>query len=118
VTRAILLVDHGSRRAEANALIDQVAELLRARLPEAIIITAHMELAAPSIAEGIEACLDAGATHIKLHPYFLAPGRHTRETIPELVEEALRQLPGISVDITEPMGVHANLIDVVLERLE
>jgi sirohydrochlorin ferrochelatase len=118
MTRAILLVDHGSRRTEANSQIELVAERLRARLPDAIVESAHMELAPPSIAEGIAACVAAGATHIRLHPYFLASGFHTRESIPELVEEALRGHPGIEVHITKPLGVHDKLIDVVLERLE
>jgi sirohydrochlorin ferrochelatase len=49
VKRAILIVDHGSRRREANALLERVVELVAKRAPEAIVRCAHMDLAEPSM---------------------------------------------------------------------
>ena len=120
MTRAILLVDHGSRRPEANALLEAVAERLRPRAQGSPVFVAHMELAAPSIAEGIEACTEAGASEIVVHPYLLTPGRHSRQDIPAQAEAAARNHPGVRVEVSEPLGVgaHDKLIDVVLERIE
>jgi sirohydrochlorin ferrochelatase len=118
VKRAILLVDHGSRRAEANAQLEQVAALLRARVPERIVEIAHLELAPPGIAQGIEACVAAGASEIAVHPFLLSPGRHSREDIPRQVEAAARQHPGIRLRVTPPLGVHEKLVDVILERVD
>ena len=115
--RAILLVDHGSRRAEANAQLSAVAEALRARIPGEIVEIAHMELAEPDVASGISRCVDAGAQTIVVHPYFLGPGRHTRESIPELVNAAAQQHPGVEIRISEPLGLHEGLIDAVLDRV-
>ena len=117
VKRALLLVDHGSRRAEANALIEEVARQLRDRKPDWVIETAHMELATPDIAEGLESCVRQGANEIVVHPYFLGPGNHTARDIPRLVEEAMHQHPGIGFRITPPLGVHPGIVDVVLERV-
>ena len=114
---AILIVDHGSRRAEANEQLEEVAERLRAREPGRIVRVAHMELAAPSIAEGVSACIAAGATEIVVHPYLLAPGRHTAEDIPRLVAEAGARHPGIELRVSEPLGVHEKIVDVILERV-
>ena len=61
---AILLVDHGSRRPEANAQLEALGEQVQARVGERFVTIAHMELAEPSIADGIAACVDAGATEI------------------------------------------------------
>jgi sirohydrochlorin ferrochelatase len=118
VTRAILLVDHGSRRPEANALLEALAERLRRRLPDRLVQVAHMELAQPSIEQGIDACATAGASEVVVHPYFLAPGSHTTQTIPERVEEAKRRHPGLRVRISEPLGLHEKLLDVVLQRID
>ena len=74
MSRAILLVDHGSRRPAANALLEDIATKLRERVPDRVVQVAHMELAEPSIADGIAACVAAGAREIVVHPYFLAPG--------------------------------------------
>ncbi len=115
--RAILLVDHGSRRPEANALLEDVANQFRKRAAESIVEVAHLEIAEPGIAEGIEACVEKGATHIIVHPFFLGPGRHTSEDIPAQVERAAKGHPDIPIRISEPLGSHAALIDVILDRV-
>ena len=117
VKRAILLIDHGSRRAEANALLEDVANQVRRRAPESIVEVAHLEIAEPNIAEGIDACVKKGATQIVVHPYFLGPGRHTTEDIPEQVERAGKKHPNVRIGISEALGGHAALIDVILDRV-
>ncbi len=116
--RAIVLVDHGSRRAEANAVLDEIAVRLRRRRPDCLVEPAHMELASPTLGEAIDACVAAGASEIVVHPYFLVPGRHSTRDIPTLVREATRRHPGVAVRVSEPLGVHDALLDVVLERVE
>jgi sirohydrochlorin ferrochelatase len=117
VKRAILLIDHGSRRAESNALLDDVANRVRTRTPESIVEVAHLEISEPDIAGGIDACVKQGATQIIVHPFFLGPGRHTSEDIPEQVERAARKHPNIRIRISEPLGGHDALIDVILDRV-
>ena len=49
--RAILLIDHGSRRHAANDMLHEVAALVESVAAGAVIVVpAHMELAEPSIA--------------------------------------------------------------------
>ena len=115
--RAILLVDHGSRRAEANALLEEIADRIRERAAGSIVEVAHLEIAKPGIGEGIEACVKKGATRIVVHPFFLGPGRHTSEDIPAQVERAARRHPNVRIRISEPLGNHAALIDVILDRV-
>ena len=115
--RAILLIDHGSRRAEANALLEDVADQVRRRTPESIVEVAHMEIAEPDIFEGIDACVKKGATQIVVHPFFLGPGRHTTEDIPAQVERAGERHPNVRIRISETLGGHAALIDAILDRV-
>ena len=115
--RAILLVDHGSRRPEANALLEEIAERIRPRVPERVVEVAHLELAKPDIAEGIELCVAKGATKIVVHPYFLGPGRHTSDDIPAHVKRAAKNHPDVQILTSEPLGGHDALIDVVLDRV-
>jgi sirohydrochlorin ferrochelatase len=116
--RAILVVDHGSRRADANAVLESVAEALRRRMPDRTVQIAHMELAEPSIERGIDACVASGAREIVVHPYFLARGYHTSDSIPALVRAAAARHPEVRVVISEPLGPHPALVDVVVERIE
>ena len=115
--RALVLVDHGSRRAEANAQLERVAERLRARLPDWIVSAAHMELASPSVEAAVEACVAEGAEEIVIHPYFLAPGSHGTVDVPELARRAALRHPNVSVRVTEPLGLDERLVDLVLERI-
>jgi sirohydrochlorin ferrochelatase len=118
VEPAILLVDHGSRRAEANLVLERVAELLRRRAPARIVRVAHMDLAEPTVQDGVDACVAAGAREIVIHPYFLTPGDHVTRDIPALAEVAARRHPGVSVRVSEPLGVHEALVDAILDRIE
>lgn len=117
MTRAIVIVDHGSRLAEANAVLEHVAEAVRRRRPELQVEVAHMELAEPSLAQALERCAER-ASEVVVVPYFLGPGRHTTRDIPRLVGEARRGHPGLCVTIGEPLGFDERLVDVVLARAD
>ena len=114
---SILLVDHGSRRDEANQSLEQMAALIDAQAgPEIFVTYAHMEIARPTIAEGFATCVDWGAEEVIVHPYMLAPGRHASEDIPQLVKEAASKYADVSYRMTAPLGVHELLGQVVLDR--
>jgi sirohydrochlorin ferrochelatase len=114
---AFLLIDHGSRRTEANALLDEVASLVKAQLgPEAVVEVAHMEIAEPTIAQGFARCVARGAVAIVVHPFMLAPGRHVTEDLPRLLAQAAAAHDGVRFVIADPLGSHSGVIDAVIER--
>jgi sirohydrochlorin ferrochelatase len=118
VSRAILLVDHGSQLAEANDLLDRIADAIRARLGNAIVEVAHMELAEPSLAVGMARCAARGAREVVICPYFLGPGRHTSRDIPQLVAQARDAHPALRVRIAAPLGFDERIVDVLLARAD
>jgi sirohydrochlorin ferrochelatase len=115
--KGILIVDHGSRKDEANEMLPHMAELIQ-RLAEGDVVVrhAHMELADPDIREGFEDCVRAGATEVIVFPYMLSPGRHSTADIPRMVAEVARAFPGVSFTVTPAFGLHEKLAEVVLER--
>jgi len=117
VKRALLIIDHGSRRSEANDLLPELAALLRKEFDSGIVFHAHMELAEPSIQQGFDACVSAGAQEVIVHPYFLSPGRHSIHDIPRMVAEAAAKHPEVSFLVTEPLGLHRKIGEVILERV-
>ena len=117
-TLGIVLVDHGSQHADANDMLIEVARVLRETLGTAIVEHAHMELAEPTIEQAFAACVARGAEHIVVHPYFLAPGRHSTVDIPRLSADAAARFPGVTHAVTEPLGLEDRMIDVVLHRIE
>jgi sirohydrochlorin ferrochelatase len=113
---ALVLVDHGSRFQAANDMLVDVAKLVRDLSGMERVYHAHMELAEPTIRQAFEAAVRDGATTVIYHPYFLSPGRHSMSDIPRMVAEAAQEFPGIAYCVTEPLGVHAKIGEVVLER--
>lgn len=114
--KAILLVDHGSRRDAANEALASAARLVQSMVGAVIVRHAHMELAPPTIAEAFAQCVAAGATEIVVFPYFLGEGRHVSEDIPRLVLEAAERHPGVAHRVVAPFGGHPGLAEIVLER--
>jgi len=115
--KGILIIDHGSVKEEANHMLECVGELVQRMAGERVLVrVAHMELAAPTIADGFEACIAAGATEIVVFPYMLSPGKHSTRDIPRMVAEIAAAHPGIPVQVTAAFGVSEQLAAVVLSR--
>ena len=113
----LLLIDHGSRRDEANEMLWHVATLVEQLAGgDVVVCPAHMELAEPTIAQGFAQCVARGATEVVAVPYMLSPGRHSTNDIPKFVEQAAREFPGTSYRVAEPLGIDARLAEVVLTR--
>lgn len=114
---ALLLIDHGSRRAQANELLQRVAQMVEARLGEGRIVeVAHMELAAPDIDAAFARCVKRGAKVVVAHPFMLTPGRHATEDIPRLVAAAAATHPGVRYVVAEPLGAHEGIAEAVIDR--
>jgi len=91
--------------------------MLRVRLSEEVVLTAHLDLVPPTIGEGIDACVSTGADRIVVHPYFLGPGRHTTRDIPDQVALAAKRHPRVRIWVSAPLGLHPKLVDVILDRI-
>lgn len=117
-TKALIVVDHGSKVNEANEMLVDVAELIKKKNDSEfqIITYCHMELAEPTISQAFDECVSKGADHIVVHPYFLAPGRHSTQDIPRMVRNAASKHPEVTYEVTKPLGIHENIIEVILER--
>jgi sirohydrochlorin ferrochelatase len=115
--KAILLIDHGSRRDAANEMMNCMANLVQAMAgPGVVVRYAHMELAEPSISAGVRSCVDAGATELIVFPYMLSPGKHSTGDIPRMVSEAAAAYPTLAVRVTTAFGVHEKLAELILGR--
>ncbi len=113
---ALLLIAHGSRRAEANADLEFVAAAMRSRGRYAVVRVAYLELAEPTIADGAAACVGDGAGAVVLLPYFLSAGVHVRQDLAAARDELAARFPGVVFRLAEPLGRHPLLLDVVEER--
>ena len=116
--RALIIVDHGSVVDQANDMLVQVTQMLREdnECNFEIVRYSHMELAEPTISQTFDACVADGADEIIVHPYFLFPGKHSTQDIPNMVKEAAKKHPQVSYRVTDPLGLDDKILKVVLER--
>ena len=104
--KSLLLVAHGSRRAESNEEIRQLTSRVAAMAAEdfELIDCAFLELAEPLIPDGIQHLVQQGATSVLVLPYFLAKGAHVASDIPEQVDQAKANNPDIAITTSQYFG--------------
>lgn len=114
--KSLLLVAHGSRRAESNAEIAVVAKSLAEKVKSNYAHTAHafLELAEPSIPDGIDSLVQNGATDVTVLPYFLSAGRHVHEDVPEIVNLKQKEYDDVKIHIAPYIGEAEEMIDVLV----
>lgn len=112
----LLVVDHGSRRPEANAQLDDMAARIARLQPSVPLATAHLDVCAPTIPDGVAALLARGVDEIAVLMYFLSDGRHVREDVPALVHGALAARPEVRVRFGGALGPDDLLASLMLAR--
>jgi sirohydrochlorin ferrochelatase len=116
----IIIVDHGSRRAESNQMLEEIATLFARRFEALydVVEPAHMELCEPSIATAYARCVERGATKVIVTPFFLGPGKHWTGDIPRLTADAARNHPGTSYHVTMPLGIDDLVLELLNKRVQ
>ena len=114
----LIIVDHGSQRAESNRMLEQVAALFAERFADryGIVEPAHMELAEPSIASAYATAVRRGAQRIVVCPFFLGPGKHWTQDIPRLTADAARQFPQTTYHVAPTLGIDDLILDLLDKR--
>lgn len=114
---ALLLIGHGSPDPEGNAEFLDFA----ARLAGALGVSVQpcfLELAEPSIGDGLERCVAAGARTVAALPLFLGSGRHHKQDVPALLAEARARHPGLALRYGAALGPQPALARAMAERAE
>jgi sirohydrochlorin ferrochelatase len=119
MTTGIIIVDHGSRLPESNALLESIAKAFAQRFATQypIVEPAHMEIAPPSIADAYAKCVHRGATHILVAPDFLGPGKHWTHDIPNLTTTAAAQFPNTTYKVAPYLGLDNLMLDLLAKRI-
>jgi len=113
----VVVVDHGSRRAESTISFEEFVRASAGHLPYPIVEPAHMELSEPSIATAFDRCVERGATTVAVAPWFLGPGNHWDRDIPALTAAAAGRHPGVRWLVAAPLGPDPLLLELVDRRV-
>lgn len=113
---AYLIIAHGSREAEANQAFFDFLERFRAAYPDRLVEGSFLEIAKPTIPQGIENCIRKGVSEIIVLPMMFFPGRHVKEDIPRFIKEAKAGHPEVDFHYAGPVSEHPMLLSLLEEK--
>ena len=113
----ILIISHGSPRAETNQGFQAMVARVASRLQGAEIAPAFFSITRPDIPDQVRAMASRGVRRVLLMPYFLYSGQHVTVDIPALLDECRRQCPQIALELLPTLENDPALEDLVVERL-
>ncbi|MDM5198199.1 sirohydrochlorin chelatase [Fictibacillus enclensis] len=117
--KAILMVGHGSRDPEGNEQVRTFIDEIRTKVDSGLLVeTCFLEFESPDIHEGIESCVQKGATSVAVVPIMLLPAGHSKIHIPAAIDEAKEAYPHINFSYGRPIGVHEAALDILTHRLQ
>lgn len=117
--KAILLVGHGSRDPEGNDQVRQTIEELKPQIDSELLVeTCFLEFERPTIDQGIQTCVEKGATSVFVIPLMLLAAGHSKIHIPAAIDEAKVKYPHVSFTYGRPFGIHEETIEICKSRLE
>jgi precorrin-8X/cobalt-precorrin-8 methylmutase len=119
-TVGLIVIGHGSKLPHNRENLEKLADMLRKRAAFKTVNIAFMVRNKPTIAEAIESIAKKGVTKIVLIPAFLAPGVHTTQEIPEMIElkekEPSLAKRGIKLVYGEPLGSDERIAEIIEEK--
>lgn len=115
--KTMLVVAHGSRRAQSNDEVRALARQLHEQTQDFDSVgCAFLELAEPSIPDGLRQAIAAGAREVVVVPYFLSAGRHVVKDIPEEVAIVRAEHPDIAITVAPYLGAAPELAGLLLRQ--
>ncbi len=116
----LILIGHGSKLPHNRENLEKIAEILRKQSNFKIVEIAFMIRDTPTIPEAIDTIAKKGVSKIVLVPAFLAPGVHTTQEIPELIEvkdkKSQISAKGIQLFYGEPIGADECIAVILAEK--
>jgi sirohydrochlorin ferrochelatase len=115
--KLIILLGHGSQAVCGNDTLPEMSAMV-ANMAGLDVRYAYLQFCAPNLPDAVKEAVDDGATEVVIIPYFLHMGNHVIKDIPDEVAALREQYPGVELRLTEHLGAHPKLAEIVLERIK
>ena len=112
----VMLCGHGSRDQGAVTEFANLAEKLKARLPQYPVEYGYLEFAHPVIREGLDKLRAAGCTRILAVPGMLFAAGHAKNDIPSVLNTYAAE-HNIQIDYGKELGIDAKMLAAAGDRI-
>jgi sirohydrochlorin ferrochelatase len=114
--KAIIMIDHGSKRRESHLDLIEWQKGVQALISDVTVKIAHMEIAEPSLKSTVQECISEGIFDLSVVPLFLGRGKHLQEDIPALITECQIEFPEVKLVQKNALFGHEYLNQIILAR--
>ncbi|NEW06188.1 sirohydrochlorin chelatase [Paenibacillus sp. SYP-B3998] len=114
---AVLFVGHGSRDNEGNEEVRRFIAEIAAKMQGQIVETCFLEFVEPTIMQGIDRCIELGASRVVVIPIILFSAGHAKIHIPSAIDDAKIKYPFVKFTYGRPIGVHDQILDILTSRV-
>jgi sirohydrochlorin ferrochelatase len=118
VKTAVIILGHGSKSKGADDVVQRIAAEVKKLGSYEIVEYAFLQYVQPTPHEALERCIRQKAERIVIVPFFMHSGTHVTRDVPELVEKAKKQHPGIDVIVTDYAGEHPLMAKIVVDLVD
>lgn len=123
IATGIIVLAHGSRgergKKGVEAALNNIVLGLKPRLlPGTEIAGAALQFNQPSLEEAVARLSKRGVTRIVIAPYFLFPGRHITEDIPEVMNKLQPVYPETRFILSDNLGMDESFTDLIAKRIK
>ncbi len=94
----------------------RLAALLRKEGAFPIATAGFLNFSKPTFLDAVKRCVDKGATHIYVQPYFLISGYYVTVGLPKLLAEAKAAYPNVRFHLAEAFDDHPALVELTYKR--
>jgi len=113
----VLLMGHGSSYPQERSDFQLIARSVKDQSGYGGVEFCFLELASPTIPEGIGACLDRKPELLLLMPYFLHFGAHLQRDVPRELENISQRVSLSNVLSGKHLGASPLLAELVVKRI-
>ncbi|ARB47370.1 sirohydrochlorin chelatase [Alloalcanivorax xenomutans] len=118
MSKALVVMAHGSRAAAANDEFRSQVEQLARRCPGFVaVVPCFLELASPSLNEAIQQLAHQPVEQVFVYPMFFNGGKHVARDIPAQVREARERYPELKIELLEYLGSTPDLADLMARHV-
>ncbi|MBN1687846.1 MAG: CbiX/SirB N-terminal domain-containing protein [Candidatus Omnitrophica bacterium] len=114
---AYLLIVHGTKDKESNQAFLSLVEQFQDLCPDRFVAGAFMEFVEPSIGQAIDECAQKGVGQIFVLPMMFFGGKHVKEDIPLMIQEAKAKHPELDFHYGTPIADQPLLLKVLETKM-
>ncbi len=116
--QAIIILNHGTRRKEAQEEFTAFTVSIRNSLPGYRIEQASMELSKPDLFDAVRKLYAENKRRIAVVPFFVFNGIHITRDISGMIEQLRSEYPDLELLQGRTLMPDERLRDIVLNRIE